>query len=181
VKKICLIAIVVLCGLNLQAQTNALASSTQIDSDTADFDMNAHTAIYRGNVHVEDPQMKLDCEQLAADLPQSGGHINHIVAETNVVIDFTDDHGQTNHVTSDKAVYIYNEQDGLTNETVTLTGNPEVKNAQGTMTADVIVWNRATSHFSFTNPHGIFYQNVNSMNAATNSSPANTNKLSAPK
>ena len=76
-----------------------------ISSDSADFDLTGHEAIYRGHVRVDDPQMKLTCEQLIADVPQSGGHVNHIVAETNVVIDFMDNKGQTNHATGDKAVY----------------------------------------------------------------------------
>ena len=36
---------------------------------------------------VDDPEMKLTCEWLVADLPQTGGRVDHIVAETNVVID----------------------------------------------------------------------------------------------
>ena len=78
--------------------------------------------------------MKLTCALLVADLPQSGGRLNHIVAETNVVIDAKDDEGQPIHATSDKTVYDYNVQNGVTNETVTLTGNPQpqVKTYQGT-------------------------------------------------
>ena len=98
-------------------------------------------------MRVDDPQMKLTCEQLTADMPQAGGRPNHIVAETNVVIDFTDDKGQTNHATSDKAVYDLQVQDGVTNETVTLTGNPRrVENAQGTQAGDVIIWNRVNNN-----------------------------------
>src|SRR5664280_604909 len=124
-KRFSLIAIAVLCGWMVRAQTNAADQSspasatinlpatppppppprapTRIDSDnSADFDLNGHQAIYRGHVRVDDPEMKLTCAWLVADVPQAGGHPNHIVAETNVVIDFTDTKGQTNHVTSDK-------------------------------------------------------------------------------
>jgi lipopolysaccharide export system protein LptA len=108
-------------------------------------------------------------------VPQGGGHPNHIVAETNVVIDFTDTKGQTNHATSDKAVYIYNVQNGVTNETVTLTGNPQMENAQGTQAGDVIIWDRASNKIHFDNPHMVFRQNLNSASAETNPPPVKTN------
>lgn len=202
-KRFSLIVIAVWCSWMVHAQTDATAQSspasattnspdatrpprapTRIDSDnSADFDLNGHQAIYRGHVRVDDPQMKLTCAQLTTDLPQAGGRPNHIVAETNVVIDFTDDKGQTNHATSDKAVYLYNVQNGVTNETVTLTGNPQpqVENAQGTQAGDVIVWDRANNKIHFDNPHMIFRQNLNGVPADTNSAAAGTNDLSAPK
>jgi len=181
------------CSLTVHAQTNATAQSSpasattnspdatrpprapkRIDSDSADFDLSGHQAIYRGHVRVDDPQMKLTCAQLTTDLPQAGERPNHIVAETNVVIDFTDDKGQTNHATGDKAVYIYNVQNGVTNETVTLTGNPQpqVENAQGTQTGDVIVWDRANNntHIRISgNYHMISSQNLNDVMTDTNS------------
>ena len=153
---------------------------TKIESESVDFDLTARRAIYRGRVRVEDPEMKLNCEWLIADLPQEGGRINHIVAETNVVIDFTDDKGQTMHATGDKMVYDYAVQNGATNETVTLTGNPELENAQGKFTGDVIVWDRARNHLDITNPKIVFHQNINGATADTNSPPATTNKLTAP-
>ena len=79
--------------------------------------------IYRDHVRVDSPDMKLRCEWLAADLPQAGGRVTNIVAETNVVIDATDDKGQKMHATGDKTVYVFAIQNGVTNETVTLTGN----------------------------------------------------------
>jgi lipopolysaccharide export system protein LptA len=195
VKLIYLIVILVLaCGLPLHAQTNtantnavaeilALVTTnapspqpppprppTIIGSDSADFDLIGRRAIYYGNVRVDSPQMKLTCAQLIVDLPPEGGRINHIVAETNVVIDATDEKGATNHVTSDKAVYDYKMEGVVTNETITLTGNPQIVNAQGTNTADVIVWDRANGHVHETNPH-LTGQNLDSSGVKTNSSP----------
>ncbi len=186
-----LIVIAVWCGWMVHAQTNATAPSspanastnspdappprapTRIDSDqSADFDLNGHQAIYRGHVRVDDPEMKLTCALLVADVPQAGGHPNRIVAETNVVIDFTDTKGQTNHATSDKAVYNYNVQNGVTNETVTLTGNPVMVNAQGTQAGDVIIWNRVNNntHIRISgNYHRISSQNLNDVMTDTNS------------
>ncbi len=131
--------------------TRRAASAARPDadrSDSADFDLNGHQAIYRGHVRVDDPEMKLTCALLVADVPPEGGHPNHIVAETNVVIDFTDTKGQTNHATGDKAVYIYIVQNGVTNETVTLTGNPQMENAQGTQAGDVIILGPARTTIS---------------------------------
>ena len=131
-------------------------------------------------MRVDDPEMKLTCALLVADVPQAGGHPNHIVAETNVVIDFTDKKGQTNHATGDKAVYVYNVQNGVTNETVTLTGNPEMENAQGTQAGDVIIWDRASNKIHFDNPHMVFRQNLNGATADTNSPPATVEKPASP-
>ena len=170
----CLIVIAVLGGLMVHAQTNtpgALPTPRApmfIHADSADFDLNGHQGIWRWHVRVDDPQMKLTCERLVADMPQAGGRPNHIVAETNVVIDFTDDKGQTNHATGDKAVYVYSEQGGVTNKTVTLTGNPQIENAQGTQAGDVIILDLANNKAHFDNPHMIFRQNLNGTSADTN-------------
>ncbi len=187
-KKFCLIALFITTNsLNLNAQTNTTAAPqtphgpTQIDSDKADFDLTAHKAIYRGNVRVSDPQMKLRCEWLVADLPQPGGRMEHIVAETNVVIDSTDAKGQPMHTTSEKAVYVYQVKNGATNEIVTLTGNPQIVNAQGTQAGDVIIWHRAADQVQFINPHMILKQIPDGAHGGTNSRTANTNKPAAPK
>jgi lipopolysaccharide transport protein LptA len=177
-KRFCLIVMAASCSLLTRAQTNATGTlptvrgPTLISSASADFDLAGHEAIYHGNVRVDDPQMKLACEQLIADVPQAGGHVNHIVAETNVVIDFTDNKGQTNHATGDKAVYVYQDQGGVTNETITLTGNPQMENAQGTMAGDVIVWDRQNNHLSALNQRMIFRQNLSGGMTDTNSPPA---------
>ena len=173
-KRYSLIVIAVLGGLMGRAQTNppgtppAPRAPTLIHADSADFDLNGHQGIWRWHVRVDDPQMKLTCERLVADMPPAGGRPNHIVAETNVVIDFTDTKGQTNHATGDKAVYVYSEQDGVTNKTVTLTGNPQIENAQGTQAGDVIILDLANNKVHFDNPHMIFRQNLNGTSADTN-------------
>ena len=169
-KRFCLIALAAGCSLLAQAQTNATGTlplsrgPTLISSESADFDLAGREATYHGHVRVDDPQMKLACEQLIADVPQTGGHVNHIVAETNVVIDFTDEKGQTNHTTSDKAVYVYNVENGVTNETVTLTGSPQpqMENAQGTQSGDVIIWYRTDGkvRMHIDNPVMISRQNL---------------------
>jgi len=186
-----LIVIAVLGSLMVHAQTNTpdtLSTPrglTQIIAESGDFDLAGHEATYRatyrGHVRVDDPQMKLTCEQLVADLPQPGGHPSHIVAETNVVIDLTNEKGQTNHATSDKAVYLYNVQNGVTNETVTLTGNAKVERAQGWLIGEPIIIYCATRQIHANNPHMISKQNLNGATADTNAAAAGTNDLSAPK
>ena len=181
-----LVAVAMLGGLLVHAQTNAPGAPpaprapTRISSESGDFDLNGHQATYRGHVRVDDPELKLTCAWLVADVPPAGGRPNHIVAETNVVIDFTDEKGQTNHATGDKAVYIYSEQDGVTNEMVTLTGNPQMENAQGTQAGDVIILDRANNKIHFDNPHMIFRQSLNGVSADTNSAAATVEKPASP-
>jgi lipopolysaccharide export system protein LptA len=159
------------------AQTNAPALSkkvleqTFLTSDTGFFDGNKREMIYLGHVFVSDPKVKLTCEWLAVNLPAEGQPTN-IVAETNVVIDFVDQKGQTNHVTSDKAVYAYSVVNSVTNETVTFTGNPRVENPDVTILSEPLVWDRAANQFHFTNEKMIPRRNFETGNG-TNSSPFN--------
>lgn len=161
------------CGL-VWAQTNAPVQKpkpppTEINSDSADFDLNSRRAIYRGHVEVIDPKIKLKSELLVVDLPSSGGKLSHVTAETNVVIDFTDEKGATYHVTSDKAVYAYSVVNAVTNETVTFTGNPLVESAEGTISSEPLVWDRAGSHFRFKNYKMVLPHNLSG--GGTNVSP----------
>lgn len=135
---------------------------TQIESDRAEFDLNTRRAVYLGHVKVDDPEMKLRCEQMTVDFPATGGQPTNIVAEVNVVIDFTDSQGQTAHATGDRAVYHYAVTGGITNATVTLTGNPPwVTNTQGALTGKVIICDIATRHISATGQTMTFKQNLN--------------------
>ncbi len=152
---------------------------TRIESDRVDFDLTAREATYRGHVYVDDPAMKLRCEWLFANLLQTAGRVTNIVAETNVVIDATDDKGQTMHATCDKAIYAYAVQNGMTNETVTLTGNAKVENAKGWLTGEPIVWDRANGSLTAANEHMVFWQNLNGETAGTNSPVAQTNPAPA--
>jgi lipopolysaccharide transport protein LptA len=193
------VAIAAFCGLTVCAQSNTNAIDeilalvktnsvpapkparppTLINSDSADFDLANHQVVYRGHVRVDDPEMKLASEWLVADLPPSGGHVNHIVAETNVVIDFTDEKGQAMHATSDKVIYDYQARGSVTNETVTFTGNAKVENVQGWLTGEPIIWDRANNHLNAMNQKMVFRQNLTGAPADTNS--PETNNLPVPK
>jgi len=146
-----------------------------IESDSVVFHGTTREATYSGHVRANDPAMKLSCEWLVADLPQTGSRITNIIAETNVVIDATDDKGQTMHATGDKAVYVYSVQNGVTNQTVTLTGNAKVETAKGWLTGEPIIWNRATGNLTASNEHMVFWQNLNGVMADTNAPVVETN------
>jgi lipopolysaccharide transport protein LptA len=151
----------------LRAQTNSPATAdpaaqpTEINSDTADFDLNGRHAEYRGHVVVLAAKLKLQCDRLRVELPENGqSHVNHVSAETNVVIDFTDEKNSTYHVTAVNAVYSYAIVSGKTNELVVLTGSPKVETAEATITSEPLTWDRGTGHFIFNNPHMISRQGL---------------------
>jgi lipopolysaccharide export system protein LptA len=152
-------------GSVVLAQTNLPATKakvpakpkgpTEINSDAADFDMNIHQAIYRGHVLVADPQVRMTCAWMLVDLPTGGDHLNHVLAVTNVVVDFVDQKGQTNHVTAAQAVYDYKVVGAVTNETVTFSGNPIVEMPTMTIYSEPLVWDRAANKYHFTEPRMI--------------------------
>ncbi len=125
---------------------------TEIDSDSADFDLNAHQAVYRNHVVVTDPKVRLTCEWMLVTLPQGGEHLSHVLAATNVVVDFTNAQGEKYHVTAAQAVYDYKVVNTVTNETVTFTGNPVVDTTNSTIYSEPMVWDRGRNHFVFTEP-----------------------------
>ena len=124
-------------------KTNGPAiADTEIFCDNFEYNTKTHClAVYRGNVRVNDPQMKLTSKILTANLPEKGGNPDHIVAETNVVIDFIQKDGQT-HATGEKAIYDRKIVGGKTNELMELRGNPRVERTNGWMVADVILMDR---------------------------------------
>ena len=128
---------------------------TEIDSDTADFDLNIHQAIYRGHVLVVDQQVRMTCAWMLVDLPTGGQHLSHVVATTNVVVDFTNEQGEKYHVTAKKAVYDYKVVNTVTNETVTFVGNPIVETTNSTIYSEPMVWDRASNRFHFNEPRMI--------------------------
>lgn len=175
-KNICLIAIAALCAWAVRAQTGADGSATRpptlIESASVDFDMTGRRAVYRGDVRVDDPQMKLTCAHLVVDLPPDAGHPNHIVAETNVAVNFLDNKGRTNYAICDKAVYDYSVQGKLTNETVTFSGHASVTNADGSwITGEPIIWNHANDSLNAVNEHMSINPNIGSKKGNTNSPP----------
>jgi lipopolysaccharide export system protein LptA len=133
-----------------------------IHSDGAEhISLLGHWATYQDHVFVTGDRWKMTCEWLLANLPQTGGPTN-IVAETNVIGDFLDEKDQKWHVTGDKGVYAYHVVNGVTNETVTLTGHPprvEEGADTNTMTGDVIIYDVIAKLVTVTNSTGVFWNN----------------------
>jgi lipopolysaccharide transport protein LptA len=144
---------------NSPAATNAVPERppTEIFSDSANFDWKGRIAVYIGHVRVVDPQMKLSCGILTAHVPESG-KLDSIVAKDNVVIDAVDDKGKPVHATADKAVYSYAVANSVTNETMTLSGDPppQVEKEGGLLTGDTITWDFMNHSFSATHQHTVF-------------------------
>jgi lipopolysaccharide export system protein LptA len=176
--------ILALVTTNTPATKSPAHPETLIEAEgPADFDLAGRRVIYHEHVRVDSANMKMTCEWLAADLPQTGNRVTNIVAETNVVVDATDEKGQKMHATGDRAVYIFSVENGITNETVTLMGNARLENAQGWLTGDSIIWDRVHERLSVpSNPKMIFHQAIaaaamgtNSTTTATDSPPTATN------
>lgn len=173
------------CGL-VWAQTNTAAKKpleqqVEITSDSGRFDGQTSQMVYLGHVVVTDNvKAKLQCGQLTVYLPPSGGHPTNIVAETDVVIDYLDGKGQTNHITADTATYAYNVVTNapnvlVTNETVTFAGGqpmPKVENPQIIILGEPLVLNVATKQFGGPHYKMILKQAPGTGNG-TNASPFN--------
>ena len=139
--------------LELQTVTNAAATAgTEISSHRCEFQMRSDAsngvAIYQGTVRVNDPKIRLACEFLIADLPKDSAgqsnRVNHVVATTNVVLDFVSTNGEPIHATGQRAVYDLKQTGNTTNEILELTGQPRVDLTNGWMTADIFMMDRAT-------------------------------------
>ena len=111
---------------------------------------------------------RLKSEWLTAILPKSGtgttNRLEHLLAKTNVVIDFTDQRERKLHATGQQAAYDYKARGAVTNKVVELTGNPS-EETSGTyraawLTADVITVDRAQGKIWGTgNHHSVFKKN----------------------
>lgn len=160
----------------LAAQTTAQSTATQapalvgtatngpttIRAHNCEIHLKSGLGIYREDVHVDNPQHKLTCELLTVEAPKLDvGKFNRATAETNVVIDWTDPDGSTNHAIADKAVYTYTltntatagDAHWETNAIVVLTGNPVVSSLKGRFEGDPIIWNRITDVITSPNFH----------------------------
>src|SRR5215469_13715759 len=152
-KFLCLVFLTLACGVaTLPAQTNtatngvesilALVTTNHPAADTnqptqrprgpitinstgpAVFDMENHWVTYSDNVCVTDPEMKLSCQWAKAQFSANWEQPTNVVAQTNVVVDYIDPKGQKGRALGTNAVYLFQVQNGVTNETVTLTGDP---------------------------------------------------------
>lgn len=150
-----------------------------INSDVLQADFAHRVTTYQDHVSVTGDQWKMTCEWLMANLPEHGEHITNIVAQTNVVGDFQDEKNQRWHVTGDLGVYAFHILNGVTNETVTLWGNPariEEGPDTNTMVGNVIIYNLMTKFVTMSNVTSTFFTGTNSP-TGTNSLGPNINPL----
>lgn len=126
-------------------------SSIRITSKHGVVDMKNHVVVYSGDVVVTNIQMKMTCDQMTASAPTNSTQIDNIVAEGNVKIEGADNKGRPIHAKSDKAIYLFTIVDSVTNKTMTLTGNVYVDSANGTTTADPIMWDLITDKIHMEN------------------------------
>jgi len=127
-----------------------LGEETHIRSESVELGIQQRTAVYRGNVRLEDPGLQLTCEYLFASIPENAP-VDRIVAKTNVVIVLLDDKGLTNWAYADKAVYTHEVSETATNELVELTGSPRVEREHGVLYGDIIIWDRVRNEIRATN------------------------------
>lgn len=153
--------------------------TTHIYSDTVELGVKSRSAVYRGNVRLEDPRIFLTCEQLTAEVPEEGGRVDRVVAETNVVILLFDEEGSTNRAFADRAVYSYIVTDSDTNEVVELTGDPDphIETPKGELYGNPIVWNRTKDKVWATNQRMIY--RADPTNLTSMISQTKTNALSS--
>lgn len=165
-KHLWVIFLIALAGLPACAATNTPAPERLVITSTNGFqgDMKNSLITYFGDVHVDDPQMKLTCDWLQANLP---GAARHIVARTNVVSDLDAGQNRKWHVTCDQAVYDFKVVAGVTNEAVVLTGHAIAKNDQMTATGEPLIYDMVTKLFSGTN-YEMTFNHTNSPGAKTN-------------
>ena len=174
-KKILLLWFAGSCSL-VWAQTDLPAQKSPepevgIHSDHWYFDGRTRQWVYFSNVVMTNWDGELTCERLTTLLPPEHSadyHPTNIVAETNVVIDFIKN-GDTNHFTADKAIWGYNVANGVTNETVTLTGHARGENSKEWMTGEPLVWDIANDRF-----YGTDYKSVFKVTPGSGANPFDT-------
>lgn len=139
------------------------------------FDINSRWVTYSDKVRVTNGEMTMTCEWLEHNLPQNEEGITNIIAKTNVVVNFTDKNGRKGRGTGDKAIFFFHVQDGITNKTITLTGNPpKVQTGLTYLTGTNIVYDLMTGMVTANGPISGYFQD-------TNSPPEKTNQPAKPK
>jgi len=146
-------------------ESAASYGETKITARTGEFDLKSRQVVYREKVTVVDPRIQLTCELLTATIAESGGRVDSLVAESNVVaIIATNDTVYT--VRAEKAVYTYQLLNTTTNQTLVLSGTPDPKitwpqpNSEPPRTntgiASRIHWDLITGKIKAENPQGVF-------------------------
>ena len=115
-----------------------------------------------------DAYHRLTASRLTAKCDSLTGALANFVADQNVVIDAPDTKGQASHATADKLTFTQAIASGVTNQTIELTGRPQLTNPQGRLVGDVIIWDMVHDRF-FTRDYKLNFS------AGTNATPKNFN------
>jgi lipopolysaccharide transport protein LptA len=90
-----------------------------------EYFLSPESALFRGGVRIEHPQMNWSCEEVTLlSTAELGKDSRVLIAEPAVVFDVVDDQGRGFHGTGDKAVYTHRITPTMTNDLVELTGKP---------------------------------------------------------
>jgi lipopolysaccharide export system protein LptA len=128
-------------GSNAPASTDMTNSLAQISSP--EYTLRTNSAIFQGGVTVTHPQMELHCQTVTLDVPAPDIRAQNLVAQDDVKFTLSQK-GQKINGTAQKAVYTYSVDAGKTNDTIELTGKPQLSMADGsTFKNDIIVFDRA--------------------------------------
>ncbi len=174
-KCICLMLLLLLAGGWAEAAPTGESQTLTIHSERGRFDMTNYRTIYMGHVRADDPRMHLTSDWLAADLPHDKYSDSHVVAATNVLMVFIDDKGETNHASSDQAIYNLHVEGGVTNETVTLTGHAKMWTDKININGEPLVWDLVKQELTSTNWETTFTHDILNNLGGTNAAGHKTN------
>jgi lipopolysaccharide export system protein LptA len=120
------------------------AGGTQVAEITsATYRVTRTGAVFDHDIHVVHPQMNWSCESLTAGFA-AGTQEKGLTAEGRVAFDLTSEKGQKVRGVSEKAIYSYNVAGNITNDIVTLLGNPAMLQMTNTTFQNkTIVFDRA--------------------------------------
>jgi lipopolysaccharide transport protein LptA len=125
-----------------KATTNEFA-----EIHSQEYFLTPESALFRGGVRIEHPQMKWACEEITMLSPPELGKAGRvIIAEPAVVFDVTDDQGQSFHGTGQKAVYTHRITATLTNDIMELTGSPATLEATNMVGRNNVITLDLASH-----------------------------------
>ena len=145
--------------------------------------------VYSGYVVATNAMGSLHCDKLTIDLPSQGStnqQPTHALAENHVTVDFVKD-ADTNHITCDQAIYLYEVSKGETNDTITFLGSDSVpakmQNSKGWMTGQPLVYDNTHGNFSGVNVETHFRvpaSENNPSNRPPSLLPSGTNRVTPP-
>jgi lipopolysaccharide export system protein LptA len=121
------------------------------------YDGSKQQVIFYDEVVATNAQGSLSCDRLTIDVTPEGSldrQPTNAVAETNVIINLVKQ-GDTNQITCERAIYIYQIVKGATNDTITFFGSAtkpaKVENSKGSLTGEPLIWDNLTGNFSGVN------------------------------